>query len=1057
MKPASSPLQAGAALVMTLILVTAIALVVISFFSITRQEATISNATVSNTRADLGERAAFEDAGALLRSLTANDHYLVSSVMDEEAGSGRLTRYTFISTPGATEVTHSPLFTGGVKQQLNLPDLNQQSTSGLADVPVAPPEVKMDGSVSRGTIETFRLSRLRADGGVETENTTPDLALREIAPVENSPFLTRYSYWIEDLEGYPNIDVVGTWTDQFEDGSGRIARDYSRYGYSSTDSRIGKRLQLESDENLFFQFPASFRGQSLVNQVAPGLSPREITLQPWRTGSLDLSRHPYAMTARMLAERNLVASAAEWVGVPQMPERGRFAAGLQPYRRIPTIPFAHGYADEGKPRYNLNTFVADRSLGIAEVVERNLPGFSKRKGGFPEGEDYVGTLAANAIDYADGDSLPSLPGNTTGSGSRVFRGVDSYCPVNEFFVKFEYVGYESSDTEYRIVFEATPYVEFWNTSNQTAVMEQLRLKFRFLEPIRFLTNSEKYRIEEAHIVNNDAFDVPVGVTIPPNSCVVQKFGAIVWKVPVPRHPIIALPIVQDIRANVLDSKGKEKTSPVTVRAHYELSMGSHRIDQCGRPESGESVASPSYGFVFSRHQPVINPGDSIMRFTAPNLAGQAYGFNAGNGSHLGDPWMVYYSRSTFDAATYSSKGSPGGRNFDSSKVSDQRRGQMGDQLRVRDWPDRGYDIPPLLASPTSDINPTGSDFPDAELPDAFNQAPQAGDAAFAPWRISNLGHFFSVTELGHLHDPVMWVSADPSVPNFALTKPTTFLYDESRHTTLKSLPITATPGKMWGGGNTLRIGRPEHKLFDQPGMRASQWLDLFHTGFTGTNLSDGESGAELYTDHDPRDHQPPPAASDPVKAETQPYLALYDSDLNAQGRFELVYGHLNLNSAPTLFEIETLLRGPFVSSDIRLETDHFKTPTYSREGVSGKLCSGLNPDAIPRIATGLIEARPFYSPSHLARVLSELIDRHNALPDHHNDAEAEETFARIFNTTTFSSRHFRIFTYAEVSHRQSGEVSGRTRRVHEVFLRPVRNAAGEVVDSKLEVISSRDL
>ncbi|MEQ1839237.1 MAG: hypothetical protein ABL994_02410, partial [Verrucomicrobiales bacterium] len=793
---------------------------------------------------------------------------------------------------------------------------------------------------------------------------------------------------------------------------------------------------LENEADLAFQFPSSFRGQSLVDQVAPGLSPREITLLPWRTGSLELALHPYAGAAQMLAERNLLVS-----GAAQMKEGGRFATGLHPYRRIPLIPFAHGYADEGKPRFNLNTLVAQRSLEIADVVERNLPDFSDRKGGFPEGEDYVGTLAASAIDYADGDSLPSLPGNTTSSGSRVFRGVDSYCPVNEFFVHFRYVGYESTPTEYRIVLEATPYVEFWNTSNRTAVMEQMRLKFRFLERIRFKTNSVFYDILDTHRVLDEPFDnlAGIGVTVPPNGYLVASFGTIRWKVPVPRDPksLIAFPVVQDLRG----------VSAVSVRAHYELYLGNDRIDQCGRPDPADLPTAPKHGFFFSRNQPVISPGESFMRLATPSLGGQAFGFNAGNGSHLGDSWMTYFSRSTFDDPTYRLKGSPGSRNFDSSKVSSSRPGQMGDQTRVRDWPDRGYEIEPGPIFPASDL----------QLPDNFNSPPNPGGVSFAPWRISNLGRFYSVTELGNLHDPVMWVSADPTVSNFGLTRPTTFLYGESRNTTLKSLPSDATPGKMWGGGNTLRIGRPEHRLFDQPGMRASQWLDLFHTGFTGTNLTSNGSGAGLYTDHDPRDHQPPAAASDPLEAETQPYASLYDPDLNAQAKFELIYGHLNLNSAPTLFEIETLLRGPFVSSDLRLEADHFKTPTYSREGVSGTLRSGLKPDAIPKIAAGLFNARPFYSPSHLARVLSELIDRHDALPDHHNDAEAEETFARIFNTTTLSSRHFRIFTSAEVSHRQTGEVSGRNRRVYEVFLRPVRNATGEVVKSKLEVISSRDL
>src|SRR5690606_24203810 len=135
----------------------------------------------------------------------------------------------------------------------------------------------------------------------------------------------------------------------------------------------------------------------------------------------------------------------------------------------------------------------------------------------------------------------------------------------------------------------------------------------------------------------------------------------------------------------------------------------------------------------------------------------------------------------------------------------------------------------------------------------------------------------------------------------------------------------------------------------------------------------------------------------------------------------------------------------------------FDTPLYSREGDTGTLRSGLRPAAIPLIAAGLMRVRPFYSPSHLARVLSGLIERHDALPAHHNDAEAEETFARLFNTTSFSSRHLRIFTYAELYHHEAGGITGRRRRVHEVFLRPERDADGRVERCRLEVLSSRDL
>jgi hypothetical protein len=134
-------------------------------------------------------------------------------------------------------------------------------------------------------------------------------------------------------------------------------------------------------------------------------------------------------------------------------------------------------------------------------------------------------------------------------GTRVFRGVDAYCPVNEFFLKFEYVGYERAGENDLIVFEAIPYVEFWNPSNRDAKMEAMRLRFRFLERIRFRSNSIWHEILESHRVLDEAFPANGGlpVTVPPNHYEVVSFGRIRWKVPVPRPPLVAFPIVQDLR------------------------------------------------------------------------------------------------------------------------------------------------------------------------------------------------------------------------------------------------------------------------------------------------------------------------------------------------------------------------------------------------------------------------------------------------------------------------------------------------------------------------------
>lgn len=1035
--------RSGAALIMTLILVTAISLLVISYFAITRQEATVSSATVSIARADLGEKAALAEAGAILRRLTANDHYLVS-VVTRPDGEGLPTRYTYLSTPDADGVTHTALFSGGGERRADLPDLNAMGTAALIDNPAGLPEYRLDGGIAEKAIRTYPLTYLNEDGTTTEEGRFPAIAFRELEPDADSPYRTRYAYWIEDLEGYPNLDAVGAWTDQYQSTGGKVARDPIRFGYGPFDSRraatgpagsTSGRYPLEGEPGVFFQFPTAFRGQNLLDQVAPGLSTREIALVPWSTASLSAAEHPYAGALEKSSWRYLFAFAPTASSFLEKEEPGRFASGIRAYRRRPLVPFAHGYADEGKPRFNLNTLVANRDLELAVIVERNLPAFAERRGGFPDDLDYTATLAANAIDYADSDGKPALPSNTVNAGARLFRGVDTYCPVNEFFIKFEYAGYELAGAQYRIVFEATPYAEFWNTSNRPVTMEQMRLKFRFLERIRFRANATWHEILETHRVLDEPFPSAGGlsVTIPPNDYEVIPFGKIRWKVPIPRDSgsPIAFPVVQDLRG----------VSNVSVRANYEFYLGPDLVDSCGRRDPADPLSAPRHGFFFAQRAGVMSANEFFMRLATPNMSAKAFGFNAGDGSHLGDPWMPYYSRATAEDLQYRLKGSPGSRNYDRSKVNATRPDWFKDQTRVRDWPDRGYDSPHGTTYPTDD----------SESPDTFNGPQPADDGGRAPWRISNLGRFFSVTELGNLHDPVMWTPGPQAILTQSVQR-----YDTYRNTTLKSLPLDSTPGKMWGGGNTLRIGRSEHELFDRPGMRASQWLDLFHTGFTGTNLA-AEGGIDLYATYDPRDHQPPAAASNPVESGTQPYSVVYDSDLHAQGLFALVDGHLNVNSAPTAFEIEMLLRGPFVSSDVRLRQDRFDTPDYSREGETGTLRSGLRPDAIPLIAAGLMKARPFYSPSHLARVLSGLIDRHDALPDHFNDAEAEETFARLFNTTTLSSRHFRIFTSAEIYHHETGEITGRSRRVHEVFLRPVHATNGEVENSRLEVISSRDL
>jgi hypothetical protein len=329
----------------------------------------------------------------------------------------------------------------------------------------------------------------------------------------------------------------------------------------------------------------------------------------------------------------------------------------------------------------------------------------------------------------------------------------------------------------------------------------------------------------------------------------------------------------------------------------------------------------------------------------------------------------------------------------------------------------------------------------------------------------------------------------------------------------------------FGGGNSLRVGRLEHPRFDVMGQRASQLLDFFHTGTPGTNCdfyTDSEA-TELVNDAARYQHfmreanSPPPSAPDAVRAKEAPYRDVYPEDLHAASLYRWVSGQLNINSVATQFEMESLLRGCFASSDITWNRATTKSAAERPatfvslgglvEGDSGKyetpsvLDHGLNTDAAdkdlrgpsarPRktvsdVARKLMLARPFRGPSHLAAAVAQAVgssDREtallgdgansgegkaSALPEWASDAVQEEPFARILNSTTLSSRHFRIYVRGESVVRRPAalngvleenieQVSGRALKVYDVFLQPSRNQGGKIVATQIQILNVRSL
>jgi hypothetical protein len=259
------------------------------------------------------------------------------------------------------------------------------------------------------------------------------------------------------------------------------------------------------------------------------------------------------------------------------------------------------------------------------------------------------------------------------------------------------------------------------------------------------------------------------------------------------------------------------------------------------------------------------------------------------------------------------------------------------------------------------------------------QAPNIGITSIsdpAPCKISNFGAYTNICELGNIFDPIQW-APPTATDNYANCNINT------------NTGSAWTKNNMYGGGSTLRIGRPEHSAFAftnvagsvaTPNMQtsAAALLDLFCT----TNQFD-ESGK------------------------------------------------INLNTAPAPV-LRALAGGIYLRSDATLPNgNNFSVPPAMAEA----------------FAQGVMRFRaqyPFHSPSQLAFIGTDPtwpntstwpsgavfgnkdpIFLTSSAPGNSsgasatmgvtgwNDQAAEEWFSKIFNLSTTYSRNLRVYVIAQ--------------------------------------------
>lgn len=291
--------------------------------------------------------------------------------------------------------------------------------------------VVQDGTSGWRYLPLFGGTEPVSQGGARPQMPAPPADLEPITGIPNNPLMSqpvadwetldsdryevRYTYWLEDLHTGIDADIAGL-----------VERD------QGLDPR-------ESGWFTLFDRAAIRDTGSLANSDI--IANREL-LQRTRdfASVLDDNQDGAAASDAQIAERYLN------FGVPESLLERQI---VPPYEDIEA---------PGEPQADLNQLVADADVeAIAAKINQHLPEFAERRGGMTSEQDYVKTLAASAIDYADEDQNSTLAAD--------YRGVDSYPFVNEIYDRYEWIRPPAGQPGL-VRIEVRTFVELWNPSDR---------------------------------------------------------------------------------------------------------------------------------------------------------------------------------------------------------------------------------------------------------------------------------------------------------------------------------------------------------------------------------------------------------------------------------------------------------------------------------------------------------------------------------------------------------------------------------------------------------------
>jgi hypothetical protein len=907
-----------------------------------------AHGAVDRRRAELAARSGLEELRAVLLEQTANDEFLILEKEAKNASGSALdpAAHLFLARakPGDDGFRYRfhPLFSAA----------SMPPDSDSLVVPDAEPLIGGDSA------DPARIPAL---------TWTEDARVAWI-PLKDSRgrIVARYAYWAEDLQGRIDAATAG-----------------NTKGPGGTHARNQ------------YPFPAPGLNPAPEGPDEPALDRIALHVLDPASGADDKSDIDKRMIdgRKAMVSPDSVLAAAEFQPPLKRGPDGHLAdplaraleentvAGLRPYLEQPLVPPVPGIASSavGKPKLNLNALLAmdrDAAVGkMAEWIAEALPEFAaKRKGGFPD--DYLRTLAANALDYADADSDASVKDGA-------YRGLDAYPLASEFLMRFRWEGIRTENGRKYVLLSASTYVELWNMTDQPAAGEA-RITFETaytfpLGPVPSVSLGDSSMLDDPKVVKSNlekrgdrywfpAFDV----NLKPGEYHVFKAGEVEYKI---------------------DAGPSSVWIPSPIELENDDDRSGYRLEWNGR------LVDQSRGLL-RRYNATLHYPKKPRQKVRATIPGHSYKRNFGFINNMGDPRIAFYNQAPQDANRYPANYSPNRRTIRWGtiyKKDKSTKPKIYGRVLPSEWPDGGHD-----SSYGSNAFVTDDAEKNPDDPRFFTglPTPRPGDA---PQRISNRGRFFSAAELGRVWDPVMW---DNGLPTGA-GKPWPDVKKSSK------------PSGDYGGGNTLRIGRPEHPRFDAPALRAVRLLDLFHAGR-------------------PRS----------------------DEAALREGPLVKVEGRVNLNTAH--FDALRALAAGHLGADpelARVTSKNHETKTKMASPTAPlKLSAPSEKSEADIVARAIMDARPFAGPSQLAEARDAkgrpVFGNRKLYPDGERiqwaDAAAEEIFARVCEASTVRSRNFRLWVIGQALAPKKDpaakpEVLAESRMVFDVFADPgKRNPDGSI-------------